>query len=91
MILVLFCFSIDCHSSRRKNLAPEPPNWMKKQIQEDLRYYKNKKIPLKKMDKFFQKHADEWLLVKFEIDDGNVLLETNIDPDHFIFHRISSY
>ncbi|GEM_PF-1345320 len=89
--LLLFCFSIDCHSSHSKNRIPNAPNWMKRQIKEDLLCYKNRKISLKKMDKLFQNHANDWLLVKFSIEGGNVDLTTNIAKDHFLYHRVISY
>jgi hypothetical protein len=87
---ILF-FSPDQIHGNLKEWIKNPPQWMKEQLGREFNSYKSKKVSLKKINKLYHTRAHEWLLVKYVIDDGNVLFLTKIPNNHFLYHRAKTY
>ncbi len=90
-VFLLLIFPCLVHASELKKLVQSPPSWMLLQLKDDFAVYKGKKISLKKIRQLYDKKAEEWLLVAFTIDDGQVTYRTKIPAGHFLHQRIGVY
>lgn len=69
-LVLLFCVFLS-------GLCSEIPQWMERQIEGDLQYFKDKEISRSRLDQFYEKKGASLSLVKYEIVNNHVFVHSD--------------